>query len=239
MRNMPARDQERARAAAQPSAAQPDPAADRPGSSARQIGLERLVRLAANVAGAAAAVFFARASLQFYLQTHQLIGGAFFIEQTWFVIAFLIRRPPKAVSRGLGGWVLAYGGTFGGTLLRPVGAHPPWGVNAGLGLQLLGLAICGLSFAALGRSLGLAPANRGLVTRGPYAVVRHPLYAAYVLIQLGYLLQSMALWNVLVMVLACGCNIGRVLTEERLLGTSAAYAAYRQRVRWRLLPGVW
>jgi protein-S-isoprenylcysteine O-methyltransferase Ste14 len=132
MRNMPARDQERARAAVQPSAAQPDPAPDYPGRSARQIGLERLVRIAANVAGAAAAVYFARASLQF--------------------------------------------------------------------------------------SLGLAPANRGLVTRGPYAVVRHPLYAAYVLIQLGYLLQSMALWNVLVMVLACGCNIGRVLTEERLLG---------------------
>ena len=239
MRNMPARDQELPRAAAQPPAAQPGPAADYPGRSARQIGPERLVRMAANVAGAAAAVFFARASLQFYLSTHQLIGVAFFVEQTWFVIAFLIRRPPKAVSRGLGDWALAYGGTFGGTLLRPAGAHPPWGVSAGLGLQLLGLAICGLSLAALGRSLGLAPANRGLVTRGPYAVVRHPLYAAYFLIQFGYVLQSMALWNILVMVLACGCNIGRVLTEERLLGTSADYAAYRQRVRWRLLPGVW
>jgi protein-S-isoprenylcysteine O-methyltransferase Ste14 len=239
MRNMPARDQERASAEARPSAAQPDPAADRPGPSARQLGLARLVRLLANVAGAAAAVFFAHASLQFYRQTHQLIGAAFFAEQTWFVIAFLIRRPPKAVSRGLGGWALAYGGTFGGVLFRPVGAHPPWGVNAGLVLQLLGLAICGLSFAALGRSLGLAPADRGLATRGPYAVVRHPLYAAYFLIQFGYVLQSMALWNILVMVLACGCNIGRVLTEERLLGTSAAYAAYRQRVRWRLLPGVW
>lgn len=131
MRKTPAGDQAPPRAEAPPCVPEPDPAAARPGSSARQIALERLVRLLANVAGATAAVFFAHASLQFYLRTHQLIGGAFFVEQTWFVIVFLIRRPPKAVSRGLGDWMLAYGGTFGGTLLRPVGAHPPWGVDAG------------------------------------------------------------------------------------------------------------
>jgi protein-S-isoprenylcysteine O-methyltransferase Ste14 len=196
--------------------------------------LGRPARIVVNLAGAAGAALFARASLQFYLSTHSLIGGAFLIEQTWFVIAFLVRRPPSAISRDPGSWLLASGGTFAGVLFRPVGAHPPWGVAAGLGLQLTGLAVCVISLLALGRSFGFVAADRGLVTRGPYAVVRHPVYASYLLIQSGYLLQ-----NVLVMVLASGCNVGRVLMEERLLARTPAYRAYRHRVRWRLVPGLW
>ena len=201
--------------------------------------LGRPARIVVNLAGAAGAAFFAQASLQFYLRTHSLIGGAFLVEQTWFVIAFLVRRPPSAVSRNPGSWLLAFGGTFAGVLFRPVGAHPHWGVVAGLGLQLAGLAVCVTSLLALGRSFGFVAADRGLVTRGPYAVVRHPVYASYLLIQSGYLLQSISPRNAVVMVLASGCNIGRALMEERLLTGSSAYGAYRRRVRWRLVPGLW
>jgi protein-S-isoprenylcysteine O-methyltransferase Ste14 len=191
-----------------------------------------------NLAGAAGAAFFAQASLQFYLRTHSLIGAAFLVEQTWFVIAFLVRRPPAAVSRNPGSWLLAFGGTFAGVLFRPGGAHPHWGVAGGLGLQLAGLAVCVVSLAALGRSFGFVAADRGLVTRGPYALVRHPVSASYLLIQSGYVLQSVSLRNVLVLVLASGCNAGRALMEERLLTGSPAYEAYRRRVRWRLVPGL-
>jgi protein-S-isoprenylcysteine O-methyltransferase Ste14 len=201
--------------------------------------LGRPARIVVNLAGAAGAALFAQASLQFYLRTHSLIGGAFLIEQTWFVIAFLVRRPPVAVSRDPGSWLLAFGGTFGGVLFRPVGAHPHWGVAAGLGLQLAGLAVCIMSLFALGRSFGFVAADRGLVTRGPYAVVRHPVYASYLLIQSGYLLQSISLRNVLVMVLASGCNVGRAVMEERLLARTPDYQTYRHRVRWRLVPGLW
>lgn len=201
--------------------------------------LGRPARIAVNLVGAAGAALFAHASLQFYLRTHSLIGGAFLVEQTWFVIAFLVRRPPSAVSRNPGSWLLAFGGTFAGVLFRPAGAHPYWGVVAGLGLQLAGLAVCIISLLALGRSFGFVAADRGLVTRGPYAVVRHPVYASYLLIQSGYLLQSISLRNVLVMVLASSCNAGRALMEERLLARTPAYRAYRHRVRWRLIPGLW
>jgi len=201
--------------------------------------VERALRILVNLAGAAGAALFVQASLQFYLRTHSLIGGAFLVEQTWFVIAFLIRRPATAVSWHPASWLLASGGTFAGVLFRPSGAHPHWGVEAGLGLQLVGVAIAILSLLALGRSFGFVAADRGLVTRGPYAVVRHPVYASYVLIQSGYLLQSISLRNALVMVLASGCNIGRALAEERLLTGSSEYRAYRLKVRWRLLPGIW
>jgi len=201
--------------------------------------LGRPVRIVVNLAGAAGAALFAQASLQFYLRTHSLIGGAFLVEQTWFVIAFLIRRPASAVSRNPAGWLLAFGGTFAGVLFRPVGAHPHWGVVAGLVLQLAGLAVCVISLLALGRSFGFVAADRGLVTRGPYAIVRHPVYASYLAIQSGYLLQSISLRNVLVMMVASGCNVGRAVMEERLLTGSSAYRPYRRRVRWRLVPGIW
>jgi protein-S-isoprenylcysteine O-methyltransferase Ste14 len=199
----------------------------------------RVIRLSANLVGAAGAAYFALVTLRYYLETHRLIGVAFLAQQTWVVIAFLIRRPARTVSRRLGDWLLAFGGTFGGVLFRPVGLHPHWGVVAGLAVQLLGLALAVVSFLALGRSFGFAAADRGLVRRGPYAVVRHPIYASYFVLQAGYLLQSLALSNVLVMLFVTGCNVGRAVVEERVLATGADYEAYTRRVRWRMFPGIW
>ncbi len=157
----------------------------------------------------------------------------------WFAVAFLTRRAPQAVSQRIGSWLAAFGGTFGGLLLRPGGAHPSWGVHTGFGLQLAGLIIAITSLAALGRSFGLTAADRGLKTRGPYAVVRHPIYASYLLIQSGYVLQSLSLPNIAVVAFTTACNIGRALAEEQLLAQSPAYQVYRQRVRWRLSPYLW
>lgn len=209
------------------------------GSNPQHGGATRLMRVAANLVGAVGAAYFARASLQFYLHTHRLIGAAFLVEQMWVVLAYLIRRPARAVTRRPGDWLLAFGGTFGGVLFRPIGAHPHWGVVAGLAVQLLGLSLCVVSFLALGRSFGFAAADRGLVRRGPYAVVRHPVYASYLVLQAGYLLQSIAVWNALVMLFVTSCNVGRAVAEERILATSGAYTAYRSQVRWRMVPGVW
>jgi protein-S-isoprenylcysteine O-methyltransferase Ste14 len=96
-----------------------------------------------------------------------------------------------------------------------------------------------VSFLSLGRSFGFAPADRGLKRRGSYAIVRHPIYSSYVLLQLGYVLQSLSVRNAIVMVFVCSCNVGRVLAEERLLATSTTYDEYRADVRWRLIPGLW
>jgi protein-S-isoprenylcysteine O-methyltransferase Ste14 len=201
--------------------------------------IDRVIRIAANVVGAVGAAFFAQATLQHYLATRQLIGAAFFVEQMWVVIAYLIRRPARAVSRRMSDWLLAFGGTFGGVLFRPDGAHPQWGLTAGLVVQLFGLAICVMSFLSLGRSFGFVAADRGLVKRGPYAIVRHPIYASYLILQAGYLLQSISIRNALVMVLASGCNVGRAMAEDRMLATNEEYAEYRSQVTWRLIPGIW
>lgn len=198
-----------------------------------------LARISANLIGAASAAYFAQLSLHFYLKTHRLIGAAFFAEQMWIVVAYLIRRPARTVTRRTGDWLFAFGGTFGGVLSSPFGAHPQWGVDTGLVVQLVGLAMAVVSFLALGRSFGFAAADRGLVRRGPYAVVRHPVYSSYLLLQSGYLLQTQSVRNAAVMLFVTSCNIGRALAEERLLETNELYSEYRLRVRWRMIPRVW
>ena len=198
-----------------------------------------VVRIGANLVAAFGAALFARAGFEYYVRTHSLIGAAFFAEEMWIVIAYLVRRPARVLSQRPLDWILAFGGTFGGVLLRPDGAHPHWGVVAGFDVQVIGLVICVASFVALGRSFGFAAADRGLVQRGPYSIVRHPIYGAYFFLQIGYLLQSLSVRNALVVVFICTCNLGRAVVEERLLDSSAPYADYRTRVPWRFVPGLW
>jgi protein-S-isoprenylcysteine O-methyltransferase Ste14 len=198
-----------------------------------------VVRISANLVGAAGAAYFAYVTLQAYLQTNRPIGFLFFVQQAVVVVAYLVRRPANVVTLRFGDWLLAFVGTFSPVLLRPDGAHPQWGLSTGLALQFVGVVIALWSLATLGRSFGFAPADRGLVSRGPYAIVRHPIYAAYVVLLAGYLCQSFSLRNVVVALLATGCNIGRIRAEERILASNQAYDAYRKRVHWRMLPGIW
>ncbi|HSN02532.1 MAG TPA: methyltransferase [Acidimicrobiales bacterium] len=207
--------------------------------AARPARLARTLRVGANLAGAAGAALFLRAGLEHFLTTHSVIGAGFVAAQLWVVIAFLARRAPSAVTTRARDWLLAVGGSFGGVLLRPSGLHLTVGVTVGALLQGAGLLLSAAAFVALGRSFGFSAADRRLKTSGPYRVVRHPLYAAYVLLELGYLAQSLSLSNAAVVAVVISCDIGRALAEERLLEESSSYDGYRARVPWRLVPGLW
>jgi protein-S-isoprenylcysteine O-methyltransferase Ste14 len=200
---------------------------------------QRLIRVCANLVGAGSAAVFSYSFLHYYVQTHRLIGIVFFAQQTLVALAYLIRRPARLVTRRLDDWLLAFAGTFAGVLFRPEGEHPAWGIRTGLVLQLAGVAIAVTCILTLGRSFGFAAADRGVVTRGAYTVVRHPMYASYLLLDSGYLLQSLSLRNAAVLVFGTLCNAGRALAEERLLANNSDYQAYRRRVRRRIIPGVW
>jgi protein-S-isoprenylcysteine O-methyltransferase Ste14 len=109
------------------------------------------------------------------------------------------------------------------------------------GLALVTLAAC-LSLASLlslGRRFGVRPALRSLATKGPYRVVRHPMYLAYALADIGYNLQEWNWGTVLLVLVGWAALLYRIRAEERMLSQSPDWPAYISRVRYRFLPGLW
>lgn len=111
--------------------------------------------------------------------------------------------------------------------------------QVGASLQAAGLALAVLSKATLGRSFGVLPAVRGLVTRGPYRFVRHPIYLGYLVGDLAFLLGNASARNTLVVLTLFLVQIMRISREEAVYRDSefaAAWDAYRSKVRFRLVP---
>jgi protein-S-isoprenylcysteine O-methyltransferase Ste14 len=123
-------------------------------------------------------------------------------------------------------------------------AMPLWLQVLGAVLLVLGNWMIHLTFRA---NTFLAPvvriqAERGhrVITTGPYAVVRHPMYAAAWVMMIGMTLM-LGSWYGLLVALALSAALGyRSVGEERVLRRSLeGYEAYAARVRWRLVPGIW
>ncbi len=82
--------------------------------------------------------------------------------------------------------------------------------------------------------------NQRVVSTGPYAVVRHPMYAGGLLYLLGTPLALGSWWGLFGLGVMLPFLAWRVLDEERLLAQDlAGYREYLRRVPWRLVPGVW
>jgi protein-S-isoprenylcysteine O-methyltransferase Ste14 len=153
------------------------------------------------------------------------------------VLFVLIRRPAGALTLRLSDWLLAVTATALPMLVRG-GATPLIWTDAAMALVLAGIAIQLSAKLILRRSFGVVAANRGVKQSGPYMFVRHPMYAGYLVTHVGMLMLSPLAWNASLYALAWAVQIARLLAEERLLNQDATYQAYAQRVRYRLIPGV-
>lgn len=175
------------------------------------------------------------------LQNWQATGrlsGVFFLVAGSLVVWFSItRRPAMQVEASFGGRIAAIAGTLAPIFFRPAPRQLlPDGL---LSIWILCGALTAIaSIVYLGRNFGIVAAHRGVSANGPYRIVRHPLYASYLVMHIGYICGNVSLANVILWIVAEAAQVVRILYEERVLSTNPSYVAYQQRVRWRLVPGI-
>ena len=158
-----------------------------------------------------------------------------------FIVLINIRPAPLRRNRSAVGVVVALVSQLAVIAVGLFGARTDGGVAvlASDVLLIAGLAFAICSVAVLGRCFGILPDVRGLVTRGPYRLVRHPLYLGELTAVLGIVLGSRrpllagGTWLVCV-----GLQLARTSYEERNIRAEfPQYDEYAARTR-RLIPGV-
>jgi protein-S-isoprenylcysteine O-methyltransferase Ste14 len=103
-------------------------------------------------------------------------------------------------------------------------------------LSIPGLALSIWSLWSLGDSFSISPSDRGIVQRGPYRLVRHPMYAGELLSLLGVCVMSASIWNWTILAVFGVSIYMRIVLEESIL---QGYSRYTRETKWRLLPCVW
>jgi protein-S-isoprenylcysteine O-methyltransferase Ste14 len=154
------------------------------------------------------------------------------------VVFALVRRFATEVTLRPIEWLIPILGTIAPLSVQPVAAEPLASVLLCVPLMLVGLGLQMAAKLTLRRSFGVVPANRGVKVGGPYRFVRHPMYAGYIMTQIGFLLTYPSAWNGSVYLIALSLQLYRILAEERLLGRDAAYRNFSALVPYRLVPGV-
>ncbi|MGA9869515.1 MAG: isoprenylcysteine carboxylmethyltransferase family protein [Acetobacteraceae bacterium] len=82
--------------------------------------------------------------------------------------------------------------------------------------------------------------GQAVISTGPYAIVRHPMYADMMFLIFGVPLLLGSLWGLLGVVPLTALLVARLLGEEAMLIAGLpGYREYATKVRFRLLPGVW
>ena len=82
--------------------------------------------------------------------------------------------------------------------------------------------------------------DQSVISTGPYAIVRHPMYSGGLLIVLGTPLALGSLWGFLTFIPTSIWIVWRLLDEEKFLAKNlAGYDEYRAKIRYRLVPHVW
>lgn len=161
----------------------------------------------------------------------------------WMMFAVLVNIRPAPLRRGRSviGVAAALTSQLAFLLIGLVAGSSGSGAVLVAGDLMLGagLLFAIASVAFLGRCFGVLPDVRGLVTRGPYRLVRHPLYLGELTAALGIVVGARRWAPALAAWLVClGLQLVRTRYEERSLRAEfPEYAPYADRTK-RLIPGL-
>jgi protein-S-isoprenylcysteine O-methyltransferase Ste14 len=156
------------------------------------------------------------------------------------VLAMLVRRPPVRVTPQPLFWLLAFVATYwlfimGRFATAGFPLAPSWLI---LALSFASFVVSVWARFSLGRSIGLVPAQRGLVTHGAYRYMRHPIYTGIYFSYTALALQNFSFVNAAIFAAGAALFVIKSFVEEDFLRQEPEYAAYMSAVPWRWLPGI-
>jgi protein-S-isoprenylcysteine O-methyltransferase Ste14 len=161
----------------------------------------------------------------------QLLALAYF---TMLVVLYSTRLPARGTDHRVAVVLVAFTGTFSAiaaSFLAGGGRHPSLVLPADL-LATAGLAYAVWGLAYLRRSFSIIPQARRLVTGGPYAFSRHPVYLGEIVTAIGINLATAGWASALAVIYFMICEVLRMRWEEDVLARAFPneYPAYAQTV---------
>lgn len=173
-----------------------------------------------------------------FLQTGRLTGLLLLASESLNVVLTIFRRSPVAIDRSFRARLVTAVSLLGPLLVVPAALAPLVPEAVTVSASATGLLVIVAGKLSLGRSLGLMPANRGIVSTGLYKIVRHPIYLGYLVTHVAFLAAQPSPWNIAALVTGDIALLARAVREEMTLAQDAEYREYQSRVRWRVVPGV-
>ena len=173
-----------------------------------------------------------------FLQTGRLTNLLLLISEMLVVALTVLRRAAATVDRSMRARLLTTMSLLGPPLVKPMQMIPLLPASMTVTASVIGLAIVIAGKMTLGRSFGLMPANRGIVSSGIYRVVRHPIYLGYLITHVAFLVANPTAWNLAILLVGDTALLLRAVCEEQTLARDAQYRQYQQLVRWRVCPGL-
>lgn len=157
------------------------------------------------------------------------------LQEGMLVALFLTRRRSLGTSPRPLDWLVGIVGTVLPLFFRATVQATSF-QSLGAALQIGGLVVAIFGLAALGRSVGVVAANRGVKLNGVYRRVRHPMYGGYMLSYVGYVAAYPSLRNAIIIAITFVALFLRAAAEERFLRQDPDYQAYLERTPWRFVP---
>jgi len=162
------------------------------------------------------------------------------IQFVQIIATMIFRRPAVRITRNPFLWGLAFLATYWGLLTIAFydpgkALAPSYVVNS---IDILSLLVSVWARVSLGRSIGIVPAERGIVTSGAYRYMRHPIYTGIFLSFIALDLSAFSWINLILDGISAGLWVVKTFVEERFLRQNPEYAEYMQKVRWRWFPGI-
>jgi protein-S-isoprenylcysteine O-methyltransferase Ste14 len=173
-----------------------------------------------------------------FMRTGRVTGLLLLASESLVVVLTITRRRAHLVDRSAAAAAITMLSLAGPPLVRAGAVSPLMPDSVTAMIAAVGLVLVVVGKMTLGRSFGLVPANRGIVVRGPYTFVRHPIYTGYLISHVAFLIANPTPWNASILLAADIALVARALLEERVLSNDVVYQGYCRRVGWHLVPGL-